>query len=497
MEKYDVCVIGGGPSGYAAAMRAIDFGKKVVLVEKNRLGGAGVFNGALASKTMWEFSKESYNAKKHYNFNDPDNQLDVCWEEVDQVVNEALSAWSFNLSCHLKMLSVESGQGFTHERGTGRLISAHEVEILKGEKSKTIYAENIVVATGSSPRYLPNIPIDEKSILTSDGIFDIEDFPESLVILGAGVIGCEFATIFANFGKTKVHIIDKQDRILPFEDADISELVTSNLEQRGVIVHKNSALERMDILEDGRVEYELSYKDGTTEVVQVEKALVSVGRVPNARNLGLEELGIEINDRGNVVDIDTQTSVPNIYAVGDLSGHIALVNVGELEGRRAIERMYGGEGNPLTYKNVSSIMFLAPAVATVGKNEQNCRAEGIPYKVVKIDYSCIARAIAMGKTEGFFKIIVTNDDEMKVLGMRAVGEHASSATQAVALLIQQDMSIRALEHLIHPHPSIVEGIQECVRMLLGSPLFKSSIFTDKLKCYSWNQGEVVPLETLV
>lgn len=495
MEKYDVCIIGGGPSGYAAAMRAIDFGKRVVLIEKDRLGGAGVFYGALASKTMWEFSKETYNTKRH--FSNSEHEIDVKWEEVEQVVSEALSAWSFNLSCHLKMLSVEVGvSGFTHERGTGRLINKNEVEIRKGEKKKVVYAENIVLATGSTPRYLPNIDIDEKSIMTSDGIFDIDDFPESLVILGAGVIGCEFATIFANFGHTKVFLIDKQDRILPFEDEDISEIVTSSLEQRGVTVHKQSSLVRMETNSEGKVEYELIYDDGRTEVHVVEKALVSVGRVPNSSNLGLEELGIEVNERGNVVDFDTQTKVENIYAVGDLTGHIALVNVGELEGRRSIERMYGDNGFPLTYENVSAIMFLAPAVATVGKNEQTCRAEGLAHKVVKIDFSCIARAIAMGKTTGFFKIIVTNDDDMKVLGMRAVGEHASSAIQAVALLIQMDASIKELERLIHPHPSIVEGVQECVRMLVGSPLFKSSIFTDKLQCYSWVKGEVIPLETL-
>jgi len=427
----------------------------------------------------------------------------VSWSEVKQVVNEALSTWSFNLSYHLKMLTIDTenkNTAFVFERGCAKLIGKNEVEVEKGGKKKVIHAENIVLATGSSPRKLPNIEIDEKTILTSDGIFGIDDYPESLVILGAGVIGCEFATIFANFGKTKVKIIEKQDRILPFEDEDISDLVTSNFEKRGVEVHKNSSLIRMEKTADGKVEFELEYPDGRKEVHVVEKALVSVGRVPNSANIGLEDLGIEINNRGNVVDDDTQTQVPNIYAVGDLSGHIALVNVGELEGRRSIEKMYREEGGqPLTYSNVSSIMFLAPAVATVGMNEQNCREKGISYKAVKIDYSCIARAIAMRKTEGFFKILVTNDDEMKILGMRAVGEHASSVIQGVALLIQMDAGIRELESLIHPHPSIIEGIQECVRMLTGSPIFKSSIFTDKLKCYYWEQekGDCIPLETLV
>ena len=488
MEKFDVIIIGGGPSGYASTMRAIDLGKSVCLIEKDKLGGAGSNKGALASKTMWEHAKDYRNAcRQHISIEE------IKWEAVHKRMSEAVATWNFNLSCHIKMLKEEAQvSNLVYERGAGKLLSPNEVQITKGDKEKVIYGEHIILATGSTPRKLPHIPIDEKVILTSDGIFDIEEFPESMVILGAGVIGCEFATIFANFGRTKVNIIDKQDRILPFEDEDISSLVTANLEKSGVQVYKESSLVRMDIV-DGEVEYELEFKDGRKEVFHVEKALVSVGRVPNSKGLGLEDLGIEISDQGHVVDDDTHTAVSNVHAVGDLSGHIALVNVGELEGRQAIETIYGKSKNKLTYKNVSSIMFLDPEVAAVGMNEQQARASGIPHKVVKLDFSCIARAIAMDKVTGFFKIIVTDDEEMKILGMRALGESASSAIQAVALLIEMDRSIVELENLIHPHPSIIEGIQECVRMLQGSPIFKSSIFTDKLKAYSYKEGVCTPL----
>lgn len=488
MDKFDVVVIGGGPAGYAAAMRAVDYGKSVCLIEKDKLGGAGAHNGALASKTMWEVAKEYKNACLH----DISHKA-ITWDSVMKRVNEAIATWTFNLSCHIKMLNEEALiSAFVYERGIGKLICPNEVEITKNDSSKVVYGEHIILATGSTPRKLSNIDIDEESILTSDGIFTIKDFPESMVILGAGVIGSEFATIFANFGKTKVHIIDKMDRILPFEDEDISKLVTSNLEKQGVNVHKNSSLIRME-KKNGGVEYELEFNDGRREVFHVEKALVSVGREPNSKNLGLEELGIEISDRGYVIDDDTKTTVPSVHAVGDLSGHIALVNVGELEGRQSIDCIYGTDCRRLTYKNVSSIMFLDPEVAAVGMNEQQARESKIPHKVVKLDYSCISRAIAMDKTIGFFKIIVTDDAEMKVLGMRALGESASSAIQAVALLIEMDKSILELENLIHPHPSIIEGVQECVRMLKGSPMFKSSIFTDKLKCYSFRDGVVEPL----
>jgi dihydrolipoamide dehydrogenase len=332
-------------------------------------------------------------------------------------------------------------------------------------------------------------------VVTSDGICNWTDFPKSLVILGAGVIGCEFATIFSNIGKTKVYLIDKGDRILPFEDEDIAQMVTENLEANGVVIHKNSSLVRMEV-KDGRVEYELEYTDGRHEIVHVDHALVSVGRVPNVKGLGLERVGVAVNDRGSIVDNDTQTTVPNIYVAGDLTAEMALVTVGEREARHAVRKMFGGYVDTLKYRNLCTIMFLNPEVAVVGMSEQEAQRKGISVKVAKIDYSCIARAIAMRRTRGFFKIIVSNDDEMRILGMRAIGEHASSAIQAVQLLIYMGKGIDELAHMIYPHPSIIEGIQECVRMLLNKSIYKSSVFRDKLKCYVCENGVCTPIQTL-
>ncbi len=386
---------------------------------------------------------------------------------------------------------------FKYERGCANFIDNHHVKITKANnKEKIIYADNIIIATGSKPRKLPNIKVDEKVIMTSDGVEHMNDFPKSMVIVGAGVIGCEYATIFSNFGKTKVYLIDRSDRILPFEDEDISTLISKNLTNNGVVIHKMAQLERLE-QKDGEVEYELSYKDGKREIIRVEKALLSVGRQLNIDSLKMENAGVTLSKRGvHIGDDDTQTNIPNIYAVGDASGHIALVNIGELEGRHAVERIFTNKKTSITYKNICTIMFLQPEVASVGMNEKQCIEQNIPIKVVKLDYSCIARAIAMRKTQGFFKIIVTNDDEMKILGMRAVGEHASSAIQAVALLIKMNKSIKELAEMVHPHPSIIEGVQECVRMLLNKSIFKSSIFKDKLWCYSCVDGKIEHLQRL-
>lgn len=496
MERYDLCVLGGGPAGYAAAMRAIDFGKKVILIEKSKVGGAGVYNGALSSKTWWELSQK-VRAVNESIVSVGRTKFGISWKEVIKTEHEALFDRKFQYSCHIKLLQEESMNNiFTYQRGYGKILTPNEVEIDKGKEPFKIWAENIIIATGSRPRLMPNVEVDEKIIMTSDGIHQLKEYPKSLVIVGAGVIGCEYATIFANFGKTRVHIIDRADRILPFEDDDISTLVDDNLTKEGVVMHHSSSLERLEI-KDGEVEYELSYEDGRREIIRVEKALLAIGRTPNVENIGLDNVGIEMGRNGlHIGDDDTRTNVPNIYAVGDASGRIKLVNMGEIEARHAVEKIFGNNNNRLSYDNVSTIMFLQPEVAAVGMNEKTARKKNIPIKVVKLDYSCIARAIAMRKTEGFFKIIVTNDDEMKILGMRAIGEHASSAVQAVALLIRQDRGIEELAELVHPHPSIIEGIQECVRMLMNKSIFKSSVFKDKLKCYSCVDGVCVPLQRL-
>jgi dihydrolipoamide dehydrogenase len=485
MEKFDLVVIGAGPSGYAAAMRALDFKKKVLLIEKSKVGGAGVTNGALSSKTWWELSREAAGFRKslkRYNIKAPS----VAYKEIQGEVRKAVEERMTMLNEHMDFLL--KSKLLSYKTGTAKLLSQHEVEISNGYDREVVATDFVILATGSRPRFLPEIPIDEKIIMTSDGIESMEDFPESMVIVGAGVIGCEFATIFSGFGKTKVHLIDKGDRILPFEDDDVVKVIERNMENSGVLIHRNSRLVRMEV-KNSRVEYELEYNDGAKEIFNVEKALVSVGRIPNYEDLW-EDGGVEIQiSKRGIEDNDTQTNVSNIYAVGDITADISLVNVGELEGRYAVEKIFGNPDRKLVYENISTIMFLSPEVAGVGLNETHAIEKGIDYKVVTVDYSCIPRAIAKRNTQGFIKLLVTNDDHMKILGLKVVGNHASSAIQAVALLISMDKGIEELAECVHPHPSITEGIQECVRMLLGKSLFKPNALKGKLSCRTHAKGE--------
>jgi dihydrolipoamide dehydrogenase len=479
LEKFDVCVIGAGPSGFAAAMRAIDFGKRVALVERNKVGGAGIFDGALSSKTLWELS-ESYQQTHNTNLGYTVYDSEVHFSSVMHQAHRAVAEKHVQLKKQIAYFQ-KTGQ-LTFFNGHAKFASKNEIDITDAEGAKqTIWAENTVMAIGSRPRYLPHIPIDEKIILTSDGVSALPDFPKSIVILGAGVIGCEFATIFSNFGKTKVFLIDKEERILPFEDEDISHAVAANLEDNGAVIHHGASLEKMSIV-DGKVEYVLNYKDGRRETHTVEKALISVGRVSNHENLGLEAAGVVLNDRGCIDDEHTRSNVPNIYAVGDFTADISLVNVGELEGRHAVERMYG-KPKELVYENISTIMFLNPEVASVGLNETQARKKKIPYRLASMHYRYVNRALAMHKLDGFFKILVSDDDEMKILGMRVMGPHASSTIMAVALMISMDIGIEHLAELIFPHPSIPEGIQECARMLMGTSIVKPEVFNLDVRCY--------------
>ena len=305
-------------------------------------------------------------------------------------------------------------------------------------------------------------------------------FPRSMVILGAGVAGCEFATIFANFGQTKVYLIDRADRILPFEDEDISRICSTNLEAKGVTIHHRAKLLSMQVVDD-QVEYTIEHHTGGKETIQVERALISVGRVPNVFGLDLDKAGVLVDEQGRIASDNTQTSVPHIYAIGDVSADKALVSIGEIQGRYAIERIYANADSVLSYENLSTIMFLDPEVAAIGLNEQQAQDNRTPYRVSVYGYSLVNRAIAMRATDGFVKLLVTNDEDMRILGMRVLGVHASTSIEAVSLMMKHDRSVCDLAELLHPHPAVTEGVQECARMLLGTSIYKPQVFQSDLR----------------
>jgi dihydrolipoamide dehydrogenase len=478
-ERFDVCVLGAGPGGYAAAMRAHDLGKRVLLIERARVGGAGIHDGALSSKTMWHLSND-YQCATRSDRGYVAGSVELSYSAVMSTVRAAVSERREELVRQLAHLATRNAAGgvvvFVH--GMAAFVSPHAVEVSDGSREGRVArfeADNFVVATGSRPRVPSGVAVDGERVLTSDHIERIEDFPKSLVIVGAGVVGCEYATIFANFGRTKISILDRQSRILPFEDEDIAEAIARNFTSQGVRVHGASCLESLRVV-DGLVEYVISYSNGQHETFRAERALVSVGRVPNTDALGLDRAGVEVGNGGGLVVTDTRTSTPHIYAVGDVSLDVALVNVAELEGRHAVERMFGLEPRPINYDALSAIMFLKPEVASVGLNELQAKKQGIPYRVAVLSNRLVNRNIAMRATGGFVKLLATRDTRAKILGLRVVGPQASSAIQGIAFLIDQGKHVDDIDRCMHPHPAITEGVQECARILLGRSIHKREAF---------------------
>lgn len=459
-------------------MRAHDLGKRVVLIEKDRVGGAGIHSGALSSKTMWHLSNDYSVARLTDRGYHAPGGIDVSYASVIESVRMAVAERRAILDRQLEGLSKPSAKGgvVTLLRGNAMFVNPNTLEVTRADGNvETIEAENFLIATGSSPRIPDGIPVDGQTVVTSDHIESWDQFPESMVIVGAGVIGCEYATMFANFGRTKINIIDRQPRILPFEDEDVAEEVAKSFESLGVKIHRASKLESLKVV-DGKVEYVITNAEGKTETIRVDKALVSIGRVPNTRGFGLDtKAGVTIEKNGSLAVTDTRTNVPHIWAAGDVTMDIALVNVAELEGRYAVEKMFGLDPRPIHYEALSAIMFLRPEVASVGLNETKAKEQKVPYRVGVVDNRLVNRNIAMRSTKGFVKLLVAKDSE-KLLGLRVVGPQASSTIQGIAFLIHMGATLTDIDHCVHPHPAIPEGVQECARMLLGRSVMKPDVF---------------------
>lgn len=491
-SHYDVCVIGSGPGGFAAAMRGFDFGKRVCLIEGGHIGGAGIMHGAMTSKTMWELAKDFANAssvERGYRA----AGIMVDYKAVRDTIVQAAKEKQYQLLSQIETFAPPRWKGngsVTLKRGFARFHDDTSVDVsLQNGREERITADYFVIATGSKPRDFPGVVVDGERIVNSDGILSFREFPKRLLILGAGIIGCEYASMFSNFGQTKVHLLDRQPRIIPFEDEDISNFVSHNLEQKGVVIHHNAILRGITKQADF-LEVVVDYEGGRSQVLEVDAALVSVGRSPNLASLGLENVGITVNARGGLdTDGDCRvlnTARGNIYAVGDVTQHSALYNVAEMEGRYAIKAMYGRNKYPLRYHNMSTIMFFNPEVAVVGLNEQQCQAQKIPYRVAVYSNKLVNRAIAMRRTDGFVKILVAEDGSNRILGMRAAGPQASSTIMVVAHLMDQDKGLEDIMKSIHPHPSITEGIQECLRLMTGKSVYKPLAFPDAMRIRCWD-----------
>ncbi len=485
--KYDVCIIGGGPAGFASAIRLYDFGNHVCIVEGNEIGGAGVLDGALTSKTMWELSSY-YATAKRVDRGYRASGLTVDYKNVRDIAFEAAREKQYQMLSQIETFSKtqDSTRSITLIKGWGSFTKDKNIIVDKKDGTQVkVIADDFIIASGSHPRKHPTLHTDGKRIISSDEVLSIKRFPKRLLIIGAGIIGCEFATIFANYGKTQVHLLDSQARVIPFEDDDVSDYVNQRLSDIGVNLHHEATLR--EVRDEGtHLDVILDYKDGHTDVIAVDTILISIGRVPTIKKLGLENVDIKLNERGLLIVDDNCKVTDNIYAAGDISGNAALVNVAEMEGRYAAKAIDSEIKFQLSYQNMSTIMFFNPEIASIGLNEKQCQKQNIPYKVVFYSHSLISRAIAMRETKGFFKIIVTNEENPKVLGMRAAGPQSAASIIYIATLMDHGNNLQEILKTTHPHPSITEGIQEALRTLATKAILKPKAFPNQIKFKIWN-----------
>lgn len=491
MNEFDLIIIGSGPAGFSSAMRAFDFGLNICIVEGAHLGGAGIMNGALTSKTMYELSMDyAVAARTDRGFRA--GSLSVDFGMVIKTVIDAAKEKQYQMLSQIETFSTgRSKRGsLSYVKGWAKFLDPHTISVTNHGTSKTLKAKNFIIATGAKPRKAPGLDIDHERIIDSEDILKLKKFPERMLIIGSGIIGCEFATIFSNFKQTEVHLLDRANKVLPYEDDDVSSFVSKNLENNGVIIHHTAHLRTIKKHPD-HLEVILDYEAGNSKVIEVDVALVAIGRVANTKNLGLEAIGIETTERGTLEIADYCTlrednHHSHIYAAGDVTGQTQLYSVAEFQGRLAAEQIADTPCYPLDYSHMSTLMFFKPELASVGLNEKQLRAKKIPHKVAHYSNKLVNRAIAMRSTNGFVKIIVSNDEEPRILGMRAGGPQASAYIVSVAHLINQGNSLMEVLKIFYPHPSLAEGIQECLRTLSGKSIYKPEAFPDLINFSEWH-----------
>ncbi len=481
--RYHLCILGAGPAGLAAAARAHALGKSVALIESGSAGGVGIVDGALSSKTLWHLAMDFARARRtdrgwH------GGALTLAWPEVIAQVRAACAeAWG-QVERLLAALAAPSASGGHVERitGRGRFVARDVVEV-DGDPPRRIVADHFLIAVGSRPRGLPGVDIDGDRIVTSDHIERAADLPARLAVIGAGVVGCEYATIFGAFGRTAVEVYDRGARILSFEDADLAAEVEAGLGRTGVQIHHGAHLEEVRVKDGGVQLVARIAGPGGEQILErhVDRALLAVGRAPALDGLGLEHAGVVV-DKGAIkcaVAGHCRTTAPHVWAAGDVTADVMLANVAEQEGRHAVEHMFGLEPRPICYDAQSAIFFFRPEVATIGINQQTAASRGVRHRAAVVHLSILRRAIAMRATDGFIKLLA--DPDHRVLGLRVVAPQASSCIQGVALLIERRGTLADLDQCLHPHPAITEGVQLAARVLLGTSPYSPAAFPAQIR----------------
>ncbi len=462
MAQFDVIILGGGPAGYVAAIRAAQLGLATAVVEMEKLGGVCVNIGCIPTKALlhsaWVAGIIAHDAKELGIETGPiKTDYGVAMKRSRRVAEQNSKGVEFLMKKNK----------VTVIKGRGVLQPGRKVKV--GNEVHTA-AKGIIIATGSRVKGIPQIglEINKTTVISSDEALFLEQAPKSMAVIGAGAVGSEFADIFAAFG-TKVTLIEALPRILPIEDAESSDVLSKSFRKRGIAVHAGAKVVKADVRKDGVT---LSVEvGGKTESIEVEKVLMAAGRAVNTEDLGLKECGIQLTDNGFIkVDLRTlQTTAPGYYAIGDVAGPPMLAHKGSREGVNVAETIAGQHPHPIRYDNVPSVTYCHPEVASIGLTEEQCKEKKLDYQVGRFPLSANGRARASNETEGFVKII-RDKKYGEILGAHIVASHASEMIHELVVARENEYTVEEVDLAIHAHPTLSEAIAEAALDSMGRVL---------------------------
>ena len=459
-SKYDLVVIGGGPAGYAAAIRAGQLGKKVACVEQERPGGTCLNWGCIPSKALLK-SAELYNKIKH------SDDLGITVKGVDYDFSKIIHR-SRDVSS-----TMAKGVGFLFKKnkvehfiGVGTIQTSDTVEVTEGkDKGKTLTAEKILIATGCKPRAIEGVEVDGERVMTSRQALEMKQQPKSIVIVGAGAIGVEFAYFLNAFG-TKVTLVERLDQILPVEDHETAGIVAKEFKRQGIDFRPSTDVQNIKVLKK-EVRMDL-VKGDQKEPISAESLLLAIGVVANTEKLLSPKVDVAL-ERGYVkVDDRYESSVKGIYAAGDIIGPPWLAHVATFEAVQAVEGMFG-QSKPKKVTQFPGCTYCLPQVASIGKTEKQLKEAGVAYKVGKFPFQASGKAVASMQSEGFVKLLV-DEKYGEILGAHIVGADATEMIAEFGLAMKLEATAAEIHHTIHAHPTMSEAVMEAAASVYGEAI---------------------------
>jgi dihydrolipoamide dehydrogenase len=470
-KSYDIVILGGGPGGYTAAIRAAQLGKTVAIVERDKLGGTCLHRGCIPSKSLLRSAEVYATMKDSEAYGIEAQSITLNIGKVHERKRQAVEQLHNGVQFLMKKNKIDV------YIGNGRVIGpsifsprsgAVAVELADGE-AETLVSENLIIATGARPRSLPGLKIDGVHVLTSDEALQLEELPKSLAIIGGGVIGVEWASMMSDFG-VDVTIIEYADHLVPLEDVEVSKELERLFKKRKIKVMTGAKViaESVGLTAAGVVTVQAEYKGELVEV-QAEKVLVSVGRQANVEGLGLENTDVAIELGVIAVNSYKQTKESHIYAIGDVNGGLQLAHAASHEGILAVEHACGLEVRPMEDHLIARCIYTRPEIASVGYTEKEAKGLGFEVKTSKISFKPLGKAIVLGENDGFIKVVAdaqTND----ILGVHMIGPHATDMISEAALAQALNATPWEVGQTIHPHPTLSEAMAEAMLAVDGNAI---------------------------